>query len=159
MPNLPAASSLSHSKVTFKDSFILKAKQTLIYHTSLEHLTLSWISCRFENSDWINLTLHTFATFPRKQTTRGSRQEAAGQDGVEQPLGTPISQGGAHSLLHPHLRSWAGPGCPGCSAGVLGQECLGWKKAKEQELHIQKALDVITVQKSVQNSVIILALG
>lgn len=41
MPNLPAASSLSHSKVTFKDSFILKAKQTLIYHTSLEHLTLS----------------------------------------------------------------------------------------------------------------------
>lgn len=41
--------------------------------------------------------------------TRGSRQEAAQQDGVEQPLNTPQPQQSSFPL-HPHPRSWTGPG-------------------------------------------------
>lgn len=85
--------------------------------------------------------------------TRGNRQEAAQQDGVEQPpkkssfpLPPPSQELG---------RSWVPRGA---QQGVGTGTCSGWKKAKKQHLHIQKGLDVIAVQKSVENPVIILAL-
>lgn len=85
--------------------------------------------------------------------TRGSRQEAAQQDGVEQP-----SEKSSFPPLSPSQelgRSWI----PEVLSRDVGTgTCSGWKKAKEQDLHIQKGLDVIAVQKSVQNPVIILAL-